>query len=77
MKNKTDRDLIIAKRWLPWLRNDDDVAADDTNLGFEKLKADLKDLSPAQLKLVFDLVEQMKMRNKEDKQVGNQNSKYK
>ncbi len=77
MAGKFDHELSVAKRWIPWLRNYDDVAAEDTNLGFEKLKADLKELSPAQLKLIFDLVEQMRTCNEENDKVDKQNSKYK
>ena len=63
----------ITKRWILWLRNNKYFAAKDLDSGIKKLDSYLKGLSPAQLKLIFDLVDLMKMRNEEDKRVGNQN----
>ena len=68
----SDSDTSIAKRWIPGLRKNNDVTAEDVtaneeDLGSRKLKPDLKGLSPAQLKLIFDLIAQMKIRNEEDK----------
>ena len=71
-----DPSIRISKRWIPWLRTNNDVATGDVVMSWDKLKADLAGLSTAQLKLVFDLVEQLRMRNEEDKRLGNPNSKY-
>ena len=74
--NKSDHDSFIARRWIPWLRNNNDVAAEDVDSGFEKLESDLKGLSAAQQKLVFNLVEQMRICNEEDNKPDNHNSEH-
>jgi len=75
LADKFDDQPSIAKQWIPWLRNNDDVAANNADLGVNKIESDLKGLSPAQLKLITDLIDQMKMRNEEDKKSINRNRK--
>ena len=71
LTNEFDDQPSIAKRWIPWLRNNDDVASENADLGVKKIESDLKGLSTAQLKLITDLIDQMKMRNEEDKKTIN------
>ncbi len=72
MTGKFDNDLStkMPKRWIPWLRTNTDMPKGSVIDTWEKLISDLERLTVAQLKLVLDLVQQMKLANEEDKKTG-------
>ncbi len=77
MTSKFDDDLFakMPKRWIPWLRTNTDMPTDSVIDTWEKLISDLERLTVAQLKLVLDLVQQMKLANEEDKKPGKSNDR--
>ena len=77
MTGKFDDDLFtkMPKRWIPWLQTNTDMPTDSVIDTWEKLRSDLERLTVAQLKLVFDLVQQMKLANEEDKKPSKSNDR--
>ncbi len=63
----------MHKRWIPWLRTNTDMPTDSVIATWGKLSPDLERLTVAQLKLVLDLVGQMKLANEEDMKPGKSN----
>ena len=77
MTGKFDDGLFtkMPKRWIPWLRTNTDMPTDSVIDTWEKLRSALERLTVAQLKLVLDLVQQMKLANEEDKEPGKSNDR--